>query len=213
MAEELVFYTNPLSRGRIARWMLEEVGQPYRTEILDYATTLKAPAYLAINPMGKIPALTHRGQVITECAAICAYLADAFPQAGLAPPPGDPGRAAYYRWLFFAAGPVEAATSNKAAGFDVPPERQRMMGYGTYATTMDTLEKAVSSGYVAGGRFSAADVYIGSQLNWGLRFGTMDKRPAFERYVGQLVTRPAYLRASEIDDQLAAKMQAAAPRG
>ncbi len=209
MAEELVFYTNPQSRGRIVRWMLEEVGQPYRTEILDYATTLKAPAYLAINPMGKIPALTHRGEVVTECAAICAYLADVFPQAGLAPPPGDPGRAAYYRWLFFGAGPVEAATTNKAAGFEPPPERARMMGYGTYATTMDTLEKAVSSGYVAGGRFSAADVYIGSQVNWGLRFGTMDKRPAFERYVEKLLTRPAYLRASEIDDQLAAKMQGA----
>ncbi len=208
MAEELVFYTHPLSRGRIVRWMLEEVGQPYRTEILDYATTLKAPAYLAINPMGKIPALTHRGQVVTECAAICAYLADAFPQAGLAPPPGDPARAAYYRWLFFGAGPVEAATSNKAAGFEAPPERARMMGYGTYAMAVDTLEKAVSSGYVAGGRFSAADVYIGSQVNWGLRFGTLDKRPAFERYVGQLLTRPAYVRASEIDDQLAAKMQA-----
>ena len=213
MAEELVFYTNPQSRGRIVRWMLEEIGQPYRTEILDYATTLKAPAYLAINPMGKIPALTHGRQVITECAAICAYLADAFPQAGLAPPPEDPGRAAYYRWLFFGAGPLEAATTNKAAGFEAPPERARMMGYGTYATTMDTLEKAVSSGYVAGGRFSAADVYIGSQLNWGLRFGTMDKRPAFERYVGQLLTRPAYLRANDIDDQLAAKMQAAAPPG
>jgi len=129
MADELVFYTNPMSRGRIVRWMLEEVGQPYRTEILDYATTLKGPAYLAINPMGKIPALTHGRQVITECAAICAYLADAFPQAGLAPPPGDPQRAAYYRWLFFAAGPVEAATSNKAAGFEAPPERARMMGY------------------------------------------------------------------------------------
>lgn len=211
MADELVFYTNPQSRGRIVRWMLEEVGQPYRTEILDYATTLKAPAYLAINPMGKIPALTHGREVVTECAAICAYLADAFPQAGLAPPPGDPGRAAYYRWLFFGAGPLEAATTNKAAGFEAPPERARMMGYGTYATTMDTLEKAVSSGYVAGDRFSAADVYIGSQLNWGLRFGTMDKRPAFERYVGQVLTRPAYLRANEIDDQLAAKMQGAAP--
>jgi len=210
MADELVFYTNPMSRGRIVRWMLEEVGQPYRTEILDYATTLKGPAYLAINPMGKIPALTHGRQVITECAAICAYLADAFPQAGLAPPPGDPQRAAYYRWLFFTAGPVEAATSNKAAGFEAPPERARMMGYGTYATTVDTLEKAVSNGYLAGGRFSAADLYVGSQLNWGMRFGSIDKRPAFERYVAPLLSRPAYLRANEIDDQLTAQMQAAA---
>ena len=210
MAEELVFYTNPQSRGRIVRWMLEEVGQPYRTEILDYATGLKSPAYLAINPMGKVPALTHGRQVVTECAAICAYLADAFPAASLAPPPRDPLRAPYYRWLFFAAGPVEAAASNKAAGFEVPPERTRMMGYGTFATTMDTLETAVShAGYLAGDRFSAADLYVGSHLNWGLQFGTIEKRPAFERYVAGLVARPAYQRANEIDNQLAAQMQAA----
>ncbi len=211
MAEEIVFYTNPLSRGRIVRWMLEEVGQPYRTEIVDYATTLKGPAYLAINPMGKIPALTHGRQVVTECSAICAYLADAFPEAGLAPPPHDRERAPYYRWLFFAAGPVEAATSNKAAGFEVPPERSRMMGYGTYATTIDTLEKAVSSGYLAGGRFSAADLYVGSHLNYGMRFGTIEKRPAFESYVGLLLTRPAFVRASQIDDELAAQMQGGTP--
>src|SRR5271154_4323343 len=123
MAEALVLYTNPRSRGRIARWMLEEVGQPYRTEVLDYGTTMKAPAYLAINPMGKVPALTHGDAVVTEAAAICAYLADAFPQAGLAPAPGTPLRAPYYRWMFFAAGPVEAAVSNKALGFVVPEGR------------------------------------------------------------------------------------------
>jgi len=211
MTDEIVFYTNPMSRGRIVRWMLEEVGQPYRTEIIDYATTLKGPAYLAINPMGKIPAITHGRQVVTECAAICAYLADAFPEAGLAPALRDRERAPYYRWLFFAAGPVEAATSNKAAGFEVPPERSRMMGYGTYATTIDTLEKAVSSGYLAGGRFSAADVYVGSQLNYGMRFGTIEKRPAFESYVGLLLNRPAFVRANEIDDKLAAQMQSGAP--
>jgi glutathione S-transferase len=211
MAQELVFYTNPQSRGRIVRWMLEEVGQPYRTEILDYSA-LKAPAYVAINPMGKIPTLTHGGRVVTECAAICAYLADAFPEAELAPGPRDPARAPYYRWLFFGAGPVEAATSNKAAGFEVPPERTRMMGYGTFATTMDTLEKAVSSGYLAGDRFSAADLYIGSALIWGMRFGAIDKRPAFERFVSLLVSRPAYVRANDIDDKLAAQMQASKPQ-
>ena len=133
-----------MSRGRIARWMLEEVGQPYKTEVLDYASTMKAPAYLAINPMGKVPALRHGDAVVTETAAICAYLADAFPQAGLAPPPGDRLRAPYYRWLFFAAGPVEAAVSNKALGFVVPPDRERMIGYGNIAQVMNTLEDAVS---------------------------------------------------------------------
>ena len=97
MADELVFYTNPMSRGRIVRWMLEEVGVPYRTEILDYGTTMKQPDYLAINPMGKVPSLRHSAVVVTECAAICAYLADAFPGAQLAPPPRV--RGAYYRWL------------------------------------------------------------------------------------------------------------------
>src|SRR3954468_1903436 len=113
MTDELVFYTHPMSRGRIVRWMLEEIGQPYRTEILDYGTTMKAPAYLAINPMGKVPALRHGEAIVTETAAICAYLADAFPDSGLVPAQGDRLRAPYYRWLFFAAGPLEAAASNK----------------------------------------------------------------------------------------------------
>ena len=128
MSDELVFYTNPMSRGRIVRWMLEEVGQPYRTELLDYGTTIKAPEYLAINPMGKVPALRHGDAVVTECAAICCYLADAFPDAGLAPPPGDRLRGPYYRWMFFAAGPLEAAATNKAFGFEVPAERKAMVG-------------------------------------------------------------------------------------
>src|ERR1700720_611696 len=123
MTDELTFYTHPMSRGRIVRWMLEEIGRPYRTEVLDYGTTMKAPAYLAINPMGKVPAIRHGDTVVTEGAAICAYLADAFPQAGLAPPPGDRLRGPYYRWLFFSAGPVEAAVSNTALGFAVPEGR------------------------------------------------------------------------------------------
>src|SRR5271156_815310 len=161
MSDELVFYTNPMSRGRMVRWMLEEVGQPYRTEILDYASTMKAPAYLAINPMGKVPALRHGDTVVTEAAAICAYLADAFPEAHLAPPPGHRLRAPYYRWLFFTAGPIEAAISNKTLGFVVPPDRERMIGYGNIALALDTLEAAVSRGnYLVGDSFTAADVYV-----------------------------------------------------
>src|SRR5580692_11521424 len=114
MVHDLTFYTNPMSRGRIARWMLEEVDTPYRTEILDFGPGMRGPDYRSINPMSKVPALRHGDVVVTECAAICAYLADAFPQAGLAPPAGDRMRAPYYRWLFFAAGPVEAAATNKA---------------------------------------------------------------------------------------------------
>ncbi|HEY5063958.1 MAG TPA: glutathione S-transferase family protein [Xanthobacteraceae bacterium] len=211
MADELVLYTNPQSRGRIARWMLEEIGQPYRVDVLDYATTMKAPAYLTINPMGKVPALRHGAAVVTETPAICAYLADAFPQAGLAPPHDDRMRAPYYRWLFFAAGPAEAAVSNKAMGFAVPPERERMMGYGRIGLVMDTLEAAVSqSDYLAGSTFTAADLYVGSHLGFGMMFGMIEKRPAFERYWQRLSARPACVRAKELDDALAASQASAA---
>ena len=203
MSDELVFYTNPMSRGRIVRWMLEEVGQPYRTELLDYASTMKAPEYLAINPMGKVPALRHGDTVISECAAICAYLADAFPAAGLAPPHTDRARAPYYRWMFFAAGPLEAAWTNQVMGFTVPPDRERMSGYGNLAMVLSTLEGGVSrSPYIAGDAFTAADVYVGSQLGFGLQFGMIEKRPAFVDYVERLTTRAAAIRARQIDDAL-----------
>jgi glutathione S-transferase len=203
MSDELVFYTNPMSRGRIVRWMLEEVGKPYRTELLEFGTTMKAPAYLAVNPMGKVPAIRHGDTVVTEAAAICAYLADAFPEAGLAPPPGDRLRGPYYRWLFFGAGPIEAAASNKALGFDVPAERRGQIGYGCLADVVNALEGALSDrDYLVGDRFTAADVYVGSQIGWGMMFGTIEKRPAFERYWERLRDRPAAVRAREIDDAL-----------
>ena len=203
MSDDLIFYTNPMSRGRIVRWMLEEVGAPYRTELLDYGTTMKAPEYLAINPMGKVPAIRHGNTVITECAAISAYLADAFPAAGLAPPLDQ--RGSYYRWLFFAAGPLESAVTNQALGFVVPAEREVLAGYGNLARVLDTLEGAVSGdGYIAGERFSAADVYVGAQIGWGMQFGTIDARPAFERYWARLETREAWRRAAALDDEAAA---------
>ncbi len=197
----LTFYTHPQSRGRIVRWMLEEVGTPYDTVLLDYGTTMKAPEYLAINPMGKVPAIRHGDAVVTEVAAICAYLADAFPQAGLAPAPGSRQRGPYYRWLFFAAGPVEAAVSNQALGFVVPPGRERMMGYGSLAEVMHVLEGAVSRGeYLLGSQFSAADVYLGSHLGFGMQFGGIEKRPAFEAYWARISARPAAVRARAMDD-------------
>lgn len=203
MSDELVFYTNPMSRGRMVRWMLEEVGQPYRTVVLEYGTTMKAPEYLAINPMGKVPAITHGDVVVTEVAAICAYLADAFPQAGLAPASTDRLRGTYYRWLFFAAGPVEAAVTNKSLGVVPPAERRGMVGYGSLEEVTNALELAISGReYVLGDRFSAADVYVGSHIGYGLRFGTIESRPAFERYVGRIMSRPAATRARELDDAL-----------
>jgi glutathione S-transferase len=202
MADEIVFYTNPRSRGRMVRWMLEEVGHPYRTEIVDY-TTMKAPPYLAINPMGKVPALRHGAMVITETAAICAYLADAFPDAGLAPAPGSKLRGAYYRWMFYGAGPFEAAVLNKALGVEVPQGREAMVGYGSFAAVMDTMEQLTSGdAYLLGAEFSALDVYLGSQIGFGLQFNSIEKRPAFERYWERVAQRPARLRAVEIDDAL-----------
>ena len=201
---ELTFYTNPKSRGRIVRWMLEETGVPYTTEVLEYGTTMKAAPYLAINPMGKVPAIRHGDTVVTECAAICAYLADAFPQAGLAPPPHSAASGPYYRWLFFAAGPLEAAWTNRALGVAVPPERSAMVGYGSFEQVLDTLEAAIGErAYLAGDRFSAADVYVGSQLGFGMQFGMIDKRPAFTRYWAGLEARPAKRRAEEIDGAMA----------
>lgn len=209
MADILTFYTNPMSRGQIARWAIEESGASYETVLLDYATTMKQEPFLSINPMGKVPAIVHNGQVVTECAAICAYLAEAFPDAGLAPTPAE--RADYYRWLFFGAGPLEQAVTNRAMGFAPTDDQGRMAGYGNYDLAVDVLEKAVAaSPYIAGDRFTAADVYVGSQVIWGVQFGTLPKRAAFEAYIARLVSRDAYVRAKGIDLALIAEAQATA---
>ncbi|AOG22056.1 glutathione S-transferase family protein [Acidovorax sp. RAC01] len=205
----LTFYTHPQSRGRTARWMLEECGAPYDTVVLEYGTTMKAPAYLALHPMGKVPALQHGDVVVTETAAICTYLADVFPEKGLAPPAGSPQRAAYYRWLFFSAGPLETAVTAKALNLLAPAEQAVMVGYGSYASVMDTLEHAVLQArpHLCGEPFTAADLYVGSHLQWGMQFGTIERRPTFEAFVQPLLQRPAYLRAAAIDDALAAASQ------
>jgi glutathione S-transferase len=198
----ITFYTNPMSRGRIVRWMLEELGEPYDTVLLEFGTAIKSPEYLAVNPMGKVPAIRHRDAVVTEAAAICAYLADAFPQRHLAPALED--RGAYYRWLFFAAGPLEAALTAKSFGF--VSDRKQVLGYGSYEDAVNALEIAVSGGpYICGERFTAADVDVGSQVAWGMMFGTLEKRPAFEEYAARLGERPAARRAHELDDAAAAQ--------
>lgn len=211
MTSEPILYTHPMSRGRVARWMLEEIGQPYRVELVGYGPAMKSADYRAINPMGKVPALVHDGNVVTETAAICAYLADAYPLAGLAPAPESRARAAYYRWLFFGAGPLEAAASNRSMGFEVPEDKRAMMGYGSYEDVLATLESVLEGRrHIAGESFSAADVYVGSQLGFGMMFGTVEKRPAFERYWLGLAARPAYQKAAATDDALIAEVQAQA---
>ena len=208
---DLTFYTHPQSRGQTVRWMLEEVGEPYDTEILDYASTLKQEPYLSINPMGKIPAIKHGDKVVTEVAAICCYLADAFPQANLAPPPAD--RADYYRWIFFTSGPVEAAFSNKAAGWEPSPEKHRMFGYGNYDLAIATLEKALTGKtYIAADHFTAADLFVGANVNFMLQFQLLDPRPVFTDYAARMTDRDAYRRAKEIDAKLLAELQATQPQ-
>ncbi|HRC59821.1 putative glutathione transferase [Candidatus Propionivibrio aalborgensis] len=196
-----VFYTNPQSRGRIVHWMLEEIGLPYETVWLEYGTTMKSSEYLAVNPMGKVPALTHEGAIVTETAAICAYLADRFPEKNLIPPLNHADRATYFRWLFFAAGPLELAVTAKTLSWQVPEGKNAFVGFGSYSETIDTLEKALTPGpYICGGQFTAADVYLGAQLGWGLMFGTIEKRPLFEAYVERINARPAALQANRINE-------------
>lgn len=203
---DLIFYTNPMSRGQMVRWMLEETGAAYDTEILQYGTTMKAPAYLAINPMGKVPAITHKGVVVTEVAAILAYLADVFPEKNLAPAQSE--RGAYYRWLFFGAGPIEAAVTAKALGFEPAPEQKASAGFGDLADVLDTLEALVSDReYIAADHFTAADLYIGAELDFGMNFNTIEKRDAFVAYRDRVTDRDAYRRAKQIDNALIAQQQ------
>ncbi|HET9810351.1 MAG TPA: glutathione S-transferase family protein [Sphingomicrobium sp.] len=207
---ELIFYTNPQSRGRIIRWMLEELGQPYDTEIVTY-DRMKGADYLAVNPMGKVPAIRHRGQVVTEAAAICAYLADAFPEAGLGPREDE--KADYYRWLFYAAGPVEAAVSNRAVGWEPDPDRQRMFGYGSFDKVVAVLDELFSlRDYVCGDRFTAADVYVGSQIMFSMQFKLLPEIDSLIRYRDRLMARDACKRAVEIDDKAQAELEPAQPQ-
>jgi len=206
MTDTLTLYSNPMSRGRIAHWMLEEIGQPYQVVWLDYATTMQQSPYIDINPMGKVPAVTHGARVITENAAICAYLADAFPDAGLAPV----DRSAYYRWMFFGAGPLESAIVMNTLGFQVPPERRGMVGHRELPQTLDALEGwLLQHPFLAGDAFSAADVCCGSQIGWGMRFGTVAARPAFGAYWDRCKERPALARSTAASDAALAAAKAA----
>lgn len=200
---EITLYTHPMSHGRIVRWLLEEIGTPYRVEVVDLDSDFRTPAFLALNPMGKVPVLTHGDAVISECAAICAYLADAFADAGLAPPPGSPARGAYYRWLFFAAGPLDTATMLGSMGFVPPPESAQRAPWGTLDRVIDTLEATLAEReWLAGDRFSAADIYLGSLVDWGVRFGTLPALDSFDAYRQRLNDRPAAIRAQNLDDKL-----------
>ncbi|MDH7942890.1 glutathione S-transferase family protein [Pseudohongiella sp. SYSU M77423] len=200
----LTLYTNPWSRGRIARWMLEEIGQPYEAVVISYEKDIKSPDYLAINPMGKVPALKHGDMVITEVAAICTYLADQFPDKNLAPPVDSPLRGCYYRWLFFIAGPLEMATTATAFNWEITEKSASSIGSGRVIDVMSTLESALKKGpYLCGDQFTVADLLLASNLGWGMQFKTIEPRPVFSEYVERIQARPAHKRATELDDALA----------
>jgi glutathione S-transferase len=211
MSDDVItFYHNPMSRGRIVHWMLEEVGVPYRVELLALdKQEHKAPAYVALNPMGKIPTIVHRGIVVTEAAAICTYLADAFPAAGLAPSLNDPARGTYLRWLFFGAGCVEPALVDRMLARPAP-ERAGAVGYGSFDSMITGLEAAITPGpFILGERFSAADVYVGSQIGWGMMTKALEPRPALTAYLARFQDRPAFQRCqtqtAEFSEQLKAR--------
>jgi glutathione S-transferase len=192
---DITFYTNPMSRGLTVHWLLEELGAPYEMKVLDFdKREHKSPAYLAINPMGKVPAIVHRGVVVTESAAICVYLADVFPKAGLAPALDDPRRGTYLRWFFFGAGCVEPAVVDKMFA-RAPVERAAAIGYGTYENTLAVLATALTPGpFILGDRFSAVDVYVGAQIYWGMMAKGIEPRPIFEQYTARCTARPAFQR-------------------
>lgn len=200
MTASLTFYTHPMSRGRVARWMLEETGLPYDTVLLDYGSSMKAPEYRAINPMGKVPAIRHGDTVVTENAAICLYLAEQAPEKRLAPPADSPARGPYYRWIAFMA-PLEQLMVTKATG--APLADPKMAGYGSEADLLDTLEGAVDGReHLAGEAFSAADLLVAAYIGWYLQFKLLPARPAFQRFAELHQRRPAAQRANAIDDAL-----------
>jgi glutathione S-transferase len=206
MSDTLMFYTHPLSRARLARWMLEETGLPYEEKVLEFGTTMKSHEYLAINPMGKVPAIRHGDVVVTENAAICAYLADLVPERRLAPPVGSPERGSYYRWLFFLAGPTESMVTAKQTGAFAPA---RAAGYGTEADLLRVLEQALEGKqYLAGDHFTAADLYMAALLGFYMQIGAIESRPAFAEFACRHAARPAAVAARERDDALAAQYPA-----
>lgn len=199
----LTFYTNPMSRGQIARWALHEAGAQYEQQLLEYDTSMKDQDYLEINPMGKVPAIVHDTKIVTECAAICTYLAEAFPGVGLRPTNDE--LADYHRWMFFASGPLEAAITNKTLGFEIAAESEKTAGYGNYDRVVDILEqKFATDSYVCGDRFTMADVYVGAHITWGTQFNSLPARDSFQAYSERVTRREAYKEAKAIDDALIA---------
>ncbi|WP_111656242.1 glutathione S-transferase family protein [Isoalcanivorax indicus] len=202
----MTFYTNPQSRGRIVRWMLEEVGQPYDVHVMTFGGDIKSPEYLALNPMGKVPALVHNGTVITEVAAICTYLAEQFPQAGLAPAMDSPARGGYYRWLFFVAGPFEMANTARAFGWEITDDGAVSAGCGHVEDPLNTVRQTLAKQpYLCGDQFTTADLLMASYIGWETMTGLLQPDPLFAEYVERCHNREAARRADDLDNALIEK--------
>tara|TARA_R110002096_G_scaffold259030_1_gene452595 strand:+ start:66156 stop:66809 length:654 start_codon:yes stop_codon:yes gene_type:complete len=206
MSNTVELYYNPMSRATITHWMLEEAEADFVLKMIDFTKDENnTEAFLKLNPMGKLPTIVHRGAVVTEAAAICAYIADQFPKNELAPALNSPERGAYYRWLFFGAGCVEPATLDKALDRG-NPDKASSVGYGSYERTFDTLELVLRErSFLVGEQFTAADVYMASQLDLGMIFKTIDTRPVFSQYVARCQDRPGYKRCAATHSRLMAK--------
>jgi len=204
MADLTLYHAAP-SRSSTVLWMLEEIGQPYDVHLLNLETKEnRQPDYLAINPMGKVPAVNHKGTIITEVAAICTYLADAFPQAGLTIAIDDPRRGAYLKWLFFAPSCIEPAILDRVLKKEGGP--QRMLGWGDFDSVIGVLRQALAAGpYLLGDKFTAADVVVGSGVRFGMVFKALPELPEFTAYAQRLAERPAARRATAKDAELAKK--------
>ena len=205
---DYTFYTNPMSRGQIARWALHEAGADYDQVLVDWKA--KPDALLAANPMGKVPTLVHHvddgDRTVSEAAAICLYLAEMHPEAGLLP--NDAEMADYYRWTFFAAGPVEQAITARNFKFEPTPEQEVMAVWGSFDRAMKALDSHLSStAWVCGDRFTMADVYVGSTVDWGLTFGIMPPLPSFAAYAERCQARAAYKAAKAVDNALITEMR------
>lgn len=202
----MTLYTNPQSRGRVVRWMLEEIGQPYDVKVMTFGGDIKSPDYLELNPMGKVPTLTHKGGIITEVVAICTYLAEQFPEAGLAPALDSPERGSYYRWLFFVAGPYEMALTAKAYGWEITDENATAVGCGHIQDTLNAIEQTLAKQpYLCGDQFTTADLLMASYLGWHTMMKVLEPNPVFSQYVERCEKREAAQRADGLDNALMEK--------
>ena len=207
--EKIVLYTHPQSRGRNVVWMLEECGAEYETVLMNFGEDLHSPAYLAVNPMGKLPALKYGDTVITEASAIITFLADLFPQAQLAPAQVDGQRGEYYRWLFYTANSVEAALMEVAFQFPIQPAMRKSLGYGSMEQVIATLDVQLSKqSYLLGEHFQSCDLLLAGLLMFAIRTGTLSPTPNMQAYLGRITERTAYQKMLQIGEKQMAQLSA-----